>query len=138
MDKGFWMLLAALAMLSTTAMAQQAKPVDFGKREFENNCAACHGRDGKGGGLYVEYLKRSPPDLTTMTARNAGVFPLSKVYEVIEGAGAGHGGRDMPIWGQDYRVKAAEYYIDMPYDSEAYVRVRILALSEYVSRLQSK
>jgi hypothetical protein len=44
----------------------------------------------------------------------------------------------MPIWGRDYQVKAAEYYMDVPYDAEAYVRTRILALVDYLNRLQAK
>jgi hypothetical protein len=44
----------------------------------------------------------------------------------------------MPVWGQDYRVQAATYFMDMPYDPEFYVRTRILALVEYLSRLQSR
>ncbi len=126
----------ALALLSASAMAQQR--VDLGKREYDTNCAACHGVDGKGNGVYVEFLKRSPPDLTTMAKRNGGVFPLARAYEVIEGAGPGHGTREMPIWGKDYSVKAAEYYVDVPYNQEAVVRARILALAEYLSRLQAK
>ncbi|MBX3638162.1 MAG: cytochrome c, partial [Rubrivivax sp.] len=58
----------ALALLSAPALAQQR--VDLGKREYDSNCATCHGTDGKGGGVYVEFLKRSPPDLTTMAKRN--------------------------------------------------------------------
>lgn len=128
-----------LALTGLAASAQTAGTrVDLGKREFENNCAVCHGRDGKGGGPYVDLLKRSPPDLTLMARSNGGVFPLARAYDAIEGAGPGHGGRDMPIWGQDYSVKAAEYYMDVPYDSAAFVRARILALAEYLNRLQAK
>lgn len=129
-----WVAMAAL--LATGAMAQQK--ADLGKREYDSNCAICHGRDGKGNGPYVELLKRSPPDLTTMARRNGGVFPVAKSYDVIEGAGPGHGTRDMPIWGMAYNVKAAEYYVDVPYDREAFVRGRILALIEYLNRLQAK
>ena len=133
------LVAATVAAASLSAIAQQpAQRVDLGKREFDNNCAACHGREAKGGGPYVEFLKRSPPDLTLLAKGNGGVFPLARAYEVIEGAGPGHGGRDMPIWGQDYSVKAAEYYMDVPYDSPAYVRARILALAEYLNRLQVK
>jgi mono/diheme cytochrome c family protein len=120
----------------TGAMAQPK--VDLGKREYDNNCATCHGLDGKGNGPFVELLKRSPPDLTTLARRNGGLFPVSKAYDVIEGAGPGHGGRDMPIWGKDYSTRAADYYIDVPYDREAFVRGRILALIEYLNRLQAK
>ena len=92
----------------------------------------------KGSGPFVEFLKKSPTDLTTMARRNGGVFPIARAYEVIEGAGVGHGTRDMPIWGQDYSIKAAEYYMDVPYNPEVYVRSRILALAEYLHRLQAK
>lgn len=133
------LVAVALTLSAAAAMAQPAQQrVDIGKREYDNNCAVCHGRDGKGGGSYAELLKRSPPDLTALSKRNGGVFPMARVYEVIEGAGPGHGGRDMPIWGQDYSVKAAEYFIDVPYDREAYIRSRILALAEYLNRLQDK
>lgn len=127
---------AALTVQSAPALAQQR--VDLGQREYDNNCAVCHGKNGKGGGVYADMLKRSPPDLTTMTKRNGGVFPLARAYEVIEGAGAGHGSRDMPVWGQECNVRAAEYYMEAPYDAEAYRRARILALAEYLNRLQAK
>ena len=131
-----WVVASVAALLCTGTAAQQK--VDMGKREFDSNCAACHGGDGKGNGPYVEWLKRSPPDLTTMAKRNGGVFPVARTYEVIDGAGPGHGGRDMPIWGTDYSIKAAEYYMEMPYDREAFVRGRILSVIEYLNRLQVK
>lgn len=130
--------LFALTMVSGLAIGQTTK-VDLGKREFEANCASCHGTNGKGNGLLVEWLRRSPTDLTTLTKRNGGVFPVSRMYETIEGANVpSHGSRDMPVWGTDYRVKAAEYYIDVPYDPEIYVRTRILSLIEYINRLQER
>jgi len=130
------LLALALAVAAGGAFAQGG--ADLGKREYMSNCASCHGENGKGYGPYVELLKRSPPDLTLMAKNNGGVFPLSRAYAVIEGAGAGHGTRDMPVWGQDYKVKAGEYYIDVPYNPEIYVRTRILALVEYLAQLQAK
>jgi mono/diheme cytochrome c family protein len=128
--------LAGLALASAVVMAQRS--ADIGKREFDNNCAVCHGTSGKGGGPYVDLLKRTPPDLTLMAKNNGGVFPIKRAFEVIEGAGPGHGTSEMPIWGQRYKIAAAEYYIDVPYNEEAFVRTRILALVEYLSRLQAK
>lgn len=68
------------------------------------------------------------------------MFPYQRVYEVIDGRQAigAHGPRDMPIWGARYQTAAAGYYMDVPYDPEAFVRTRIAALAEYVYRLQAK
>jgi hypothetical protein len=38
----------------------------------------------------------------------------------------------------DYQAKAGAYYVDVPYNPEVYVRVRILALIEYLDRLQAR
>ncbi|WP_372524412.1 c-type cytochrome [Piscinibacter sp.] len=131
---------AGCVALVGTAFAQaKAERVDFGKREFDSNCASCHGVSGKGSGPVVELLRKSPPDLTLLAKKNGGVFPMARLYEVIDGADVPtHGTRDMPVWGRDYKIKAAEYYMEAPYDSDAYVRARILALLEYINRLQVK
>jgi hypothetical protein len=62
------------------------------------------------------------------------------VQEIIDGRQplAAHGPQDMPIWGGRYLEKAAGSYMDVPYDYEAYVRTRVLALAEYIYRLQAK
>lgn len=48
----------------------------------------------------------------------------------------GHGTRDMPVWGSAYRVLSGEVMFEVPYNPELFVRSRILALIEYISRLQ--
>lgn len=133
-------LIGASAMMvaasgATTAFA--ADKVDLGKREYESNCIACHGKDLKGG-AYVDFLKVSPPDLTLLAKKNGGVFPLERVYAVIDGRQEvkAHGPREMPIWGRDYQIKAGEHYVDMNYDPEAFVRGRIFALIDYLNRMQ--
>ncbi len=137
--------MAFMALLfSGVAFSQGAAPSrssDFGKREFETNCASCHGVSGKGNGPLLEFLRRSPPDLTLLTKKNQGVFPMNRLYEVIEGGNVpAHGARDMPVWGREYRIKDAEYYMDTPYpvSPEAMVRTRLLALLEYINRLQER
>lgn len=134
-------LAGPLVLLAAGASAQAPATgrVDVGKREFEAKCAVCHGTGGKGNGPVVELLKKSPPDLTVLARQNGGVFPMERLYRVIEGSEvAAHGTRDMPIWGRDYRLQAGEYYMDQVYDPDAYVRARILALLEYINRLQVK
>jgi hypothetical protein len=83
-------------------------------------------------------LRKAPADLTVLTKNNGGIFPMSRVYDSIVGDDVkAHGGRDMPIWGQVYRVRAGEHYVDSYYDPDAYVRIRVLSLVEYISRLQA-
>ena len=129
------MIFAATGV--TTAVA--ADKVDLGKREYDSNCIACHGKDLKGG-AYVDFLKVTPPDLTQLSKKNGGVFPLERVYAVIDGRQEvkAHGPRDMPIWGRDYQIKAGEHYVDMNYDPEAFIRGRIFALIDYLNRMQAK
>lgn len=125
------------AVASNAAWAQ-AK-MDVGKREFEANCASCHGMDGKGRGPLVELLRKSPPDLTQLSKASQGVFPMNWLYTTIEGENvAAHGSRDMPVWGRDYRIKDAEYFMDSPYDAQGLVRARILSLLEYIYRFQTR
>ena len=137
-SSGLAKMSMACAMVAFALAAQAQQKMDLGKREFETKCAVCHGLDGKGRGPYAEQLKKPLPDLTTMARRNGGVFPISRTYDTIEGAGAGHGTRDMPVWGMDYTVQAAEQLPGMPYNQALYVRTRIMALLEYLNQLQVK
>jgi len=132
-------LAAALVTVAGGVQAQSAK-VDVGKIEYVGNCASCHGMSGKGDGPNAPYLNRKATDLTTLAKSNGGVLPISRLYESIDGEKlpAGHGARDMPTWGFDYRVKAGEYYGEFPYDPALYSRAKILALIEYISRMQVK
>lgn len=131
-----WLVAAAALAVAGAALAQPK--MEIGKREFESKCAVCHGKDGKGAGPYAESLKRPLPDLTTMARRNGGVFPVDKTFATIEGAGAGHGTREMPVWGLDYSIQAVEQMPDLPYNQAVYVRTRIMSLLEYLNQLQVK
>lgn len=132
------LMAAGIALCSGTVSAQQ-KQVDLGKSEYEAKCAVCHGVDGKGKGLMDNLLRTSPTDLTVLAKNNQGVFPTKRLYEVIEGVGVpSHGSREMPIWGREYRAEDAQRYHEArgSYDAQALVSVRILALLEYINRLQ--
>lgn len=131
--------VACIAALAVPAISW-AGPGDFGKREYESNCANCHGVKGQGDGDYKPYLSKSPADLTTLARSNKGVFPYDRMYQVVDGRKQlpAHGRRDMPIWGDDYLAKARSDYTDVAYDQEAYVRTRIEALLDYVHRLQAR
>ena len=128
---------AGVALLIPAPASAQDKP-DAGKREFDAKCAVCHGVDGKGSGPYAANLKAKLPDLTTMAKRNGGAFPSARTAEIIEGAGKGHGTREMPVWGLDYTVQANAMLPDMPVNQAQFVRERIRALVAYLEKLQAK
>ena len=136
-------LVAAALALGVSGMAVSADKFDLGKQEYMDKCAVCHGQSGKGDGGVTGILKHAPTDLTVLSKNNGGVFPVDRIYQVIDGRVfiMSHGDRDMPIWGKAYqveKVRAAEHYVDVPYNMEMYVRSRILALIDYLNRIQRK
>ena len=135
--------IAAATLVAFAASTQAADKPDFGKREYNSNCAVCHGKLGKGDGPYAGMVDtRGGADITMLSKKNGGVFPILKVTETIDGRHMvkAHGPRDMPIWGVDYLLDAKDIQAtaESPFDTEAWVKYRIMALAEYVSRLQVK
>lgn len=136
------MTLAATICAAALATAPQAAEMSLGESEFMNSCAQCHGAAGKGDGVIAGYLNTAIPDLSMLQANNGGVFPVSRVYEVIEHSvdvGA-HGTTDMPAWGNRYKY-GAEQTLGEFHSAEArdaFIRTRILALIEHLSSLQEQ
>jgi mono/diheme cytochrome c family protein len=118
------------------------RKIDIGKAEYEQKCIICHGILGKGDGAYSKMLNKPATDLTTLSKRNGGVFPFAHVFETIEGTHElmAHGTREMPIWGKEYRSSKYydEYLHEEGVDRSYFARSRILALTEYIYRLQAK
>jgi mono/diheme cytochrome c family protein len=120
-----------------------AQTLDSGKTEFQSGCASCHGIDAKGNGPLSKELKIHPTDLTVLSKKNSGVFPLDHIYKVIDGREEirGHGSREMPVWGYRFGPlpKLADDYIVSPSLSpELIVQSRILAVIDYLNRIQTK
>jgi len=112
-----------------------------GRNEFLRSCASCHGVSGKGDGPVAKSLRPRPSDLTKLSEANNGVFPVSRVHEVIDGRieRLVHGTRDMPVWGERYMEELispeSPNFVSKEW-AEAMVRRRISALVEYISTLQ--
>jgi hypothetical protein len=80
----------------------------------------------------AESLKVRPTDLTRISARNGGKFPLPRIEKIISGdeqLAAGHGTRDMPIWGPIFSQIAWDQDLG---------RVRIDNLARYLREMQAK
>ena len=135
--------------LNTSGRAQQ---LDAGRTEYQAYCAACHGIDGKGNGPASDGLKTHPSDLTMLAKNNKGVFPYKAITEIIDGRKAfkAHGTREMPIWGYQLTPMPKRTITPLDpdaktgqglkayYDSQIVVRNRILAIVDYLNRVQAK
>ena len=137
------MLLGGLGLLGSLPAAAAERVADTGQQEYYNKCASCHGVDAKGQGLVAKFLIKAPTDLTALSKNNGGVFPFGRVYGVIDGRQAVklHGERTMPVWGRGYlreETGATSHVAGTKADRELYVRLRILALIDYLNQLQGK
>jgi mono/diheme cytochrome c family protein len=137
-------LIAAVVAVSAAIPGPGfAEGTDLGKNEYVRSCASCHGEMGKGDGPAAKSLAKPPADLTKLSQNNSGVFPIARVYDVIDGRlqVIMHGTREMPVWGDVFR---SELMARVPRESmspelrDAMVRVRILMVIEYISKLQGK
>ncbi|NNE79185.1 MAG: cytochrome C [Silicimonas sp.] len=134
-------LFSALLIVVASVQSGASEEMTFGQVEYMNSCAQCHGADGKGGGPMAGYLSGSLPDLTQLQNGNGGIFPVSSIYQMIEGAGTmgPHGSREMPAWGNRYSVAADDQIsFDLGVSRETYVKTRILALVEYLAFIQEQ
>lgn len=111
--------------------------IELGREEFLNTCAICHGKSGKGDGLFSDQLKRKPSDLTKIRKNNNGVFPALEVYKVIDGREVdefAHGTSVMPVWGMRY---SAESWFDVSAQhAETVARGKIFELILYLNSIQ--
>ena len=138
----------ALTVLLSFAIAQQASPAqsgttikhvpitqtpsNSGKDMYNNYCAVCHGKDGKGDGPAASALKTAPTDLSALAKNDGGKYPAAHVSAVIRGQATttAHGSKDMPVWGP--------LFSSISQGHEGQVQQRITNVVEYVGTLQSK
>jgi mono/diheme cytochrome c family protein len=108
-----------------------------GETDFRMSCSACHGEDARGGGAKAFGLSVEPPDLTTLKRRNGGVFPRERLRRIIDGREdiALHGEREMPVWGQLFKLDADEGLGGAEGD-DAIVQRRIETLIDFIGSLQ--
>lgn len=105
-----------------------------GPLAFAENCAACHGADGRGAGPAAAGLAVTPPDLTRIAARNGGVFPRDQVASTIDGLDRGaHFSTAMPEFGAGDLgplVMTDENGVPVPIPAD------LLALTDYIESIQ--
>src|ERR1700719_2317918 len=82
-------------MVWSSASAQNSRAVNSkheqlissiqGRQLYKPYCATCHGADARGNGPMAKSLKVTPADLTHISARNGGTFPLMRIERVVLG-----------------------------------------------------
>ena len=90
-----WSVVILQTLSGRPVIAQQTGPQTraltigslYGRDLYGFYCAACHGRDGRGGGPAVPALRTRPADLTTIASRNQGLFPRKRVEAYVTGEG---------------------------------------------------
>ena len=133
-----WTLALALVAALPWAVPVSAqtpagnKSIPAGSGLFSTYCAVCHGANAKGTGPLADSLKRRPADLTMLASRNGGTYDKEMVKRIIDGKNPvkGHGGGDMPVWGDAFERSADA--------GPQAVTERIEALADYIATLQVK
>ena len=129
-----------LVILLSSAQTQKAQSPETthlidsiqGPALYTAYCTVCHGKDGKGGGPMAKSLKVAPLDLTRIAIRNRGTFPMVRMQRIISGEEpltAGHGTREMPVWGPIFSQVAWDQDLG---------RVRVYNLAKYIEGIQTK
>ena len=100
---------------------------------FATYCTVCHGASGRGDGPLASSMRRKPANLTEIAKRNGGLFPSELVFRTIDGRQPvrGHGGPDMPVWGDAFMKSGAGA------DPQS-VRETIDSLVRFIESLQAR
>ena len=130
--------LAATLVLTTGLVGFGRAQVDArvemsGPALFKTYCASCHGAGAKGDGPVAHALAYQPADLTQIAAHARGRFDRPLVHRIIDGRNPvkGHGGPDMPLWGDAFKLTGEGYKDDE-------VQAKIEQLVEYLETLQPR
>lgn len=136
-SRSFRLMICAAFFACVICSAQKPDPTRLidsmeGPALYKAYCATCHGTDGKGIGPMTEWLKVKTPDLTRISAREGSKFPLARVQKIISGEEnitAGHGTREMPVWGPIFSQVSRDQDLG---------RMRVYNLAKFIEKMQGE
>jgi len=101
----------------------------MGAVTYKTYCAGCHGAKAEGDGPLAPHLGTRPSDLTTLSKRNEGKYPYTKVYHVIDGRRPVKAHGAMPAWADAFRESREG-------NDQDKVREKITQLTEFLASIQ--
>lgn len=126
-------LVLALAACLPGGQTETAEAIPTGAEDFQSYCATCHGSGGTGDGETAASLAKAPANLTTISARNGGTFPMTRVMAHIWGY-AQENGRVMPKFAP--LLDGNLVLFDSGDGIATPTPVRLVQLGQYVQSLQ--
>ena len=134
------LVLASLVVLGVAvSLVSAAESDEPGKELYLRYCSACHGPQAKGDGLTGSLMRPHPVDLTRLSSRHGGEFPMELVVRSIDGREAprAHGEPAMPVWGEILSEELGSKGKQRP-PIERRVQGRIFSIAEYLRSIQVK
>ncbi len=98
-----------------------------GARQYDANCAACHGDGGRGGA--------GGPDLTGIAARE-GEFPRRAVLNRLDGYGRGLVQHDVAMPDMSHMMTGRLMLVDLGRGASRMMPERVVALGAYLESIQ--
>jgi mono/diheme cytochrome c family protein len=105
--------------------------IERGRVTYQQHCAVCHGKSGRGDGPAAPAMTTKPTDITSMEKRN-GAFFTAQVESAVRGTDpvVAHGVPGMMVWGAIFRADA--------HGNEPALEARIRDLVAFVGTIQEK
>ena len=130
-----WILLSTGLASAALIACTPPVPTPTGAGDFAELCAPCHGPGGKGDGPVAAELTVKPADLTGLSARNGGTFPMVRVMNKVWGYSRGASVPSMmpkfePLLDSDTVL------IDLGDGVQTPTPHRLIDLAEYLKTLQ--
>ncbi|MDU8946641.1 c-type cytochrome [Ovoidimarina sediminis] len=126
----YWLLLVPLFLMGTTVETTNA-----GRTLYVQNCAACHGVDGRGDGPKGVGLNTPPADLTKIAARRDGMWPALEIMDILSGYSRNILPReDMPVVVNILDNEMSEF--DPGNGEPILMPTKLIAVAHYLESLQ--
>lgn len=126
--------LLAILMAITPVFTVAAQDLN-GQRIYLESCAGCHGETAKGDGPLAGLINVDVPDLTVLSRRYGGVFPLVNVVRQIDGRTQMRGhGDPMPVFGA--LLSGPSAVVDTAAGDPVVTKAAVLTVADYLEELQ--